>query len=244
MLNRIINRLNYNDSIMSAHSNGNNFTPYPGYLDDIQSSQAAYLSDIIGATSNAIAVVNDEDSVEVVEVIGEVNFVHCRGDCVRNLMTEDATRFCEKCVCFVCKEPAADCKKWSTHCLAVYKKAAKIVREESSSLVVFDHDIQTTSTEADPAVVLLEEKTLENINENAKTDVQEDQPREVLDAATYSNGDDKVAALKSTFQEYLSLKPEQLKALCDAKGIDLKGHRGLQRDRFIVALVRHFAEAN
>ena len=63
MLNRIINRLNYNDSIMAAHSNGNNFTPYPGYLDDIPSSQAAYLSNIIWATSNAIAVVNDEDSV-------------------------------------------------------------------------------------------------------------------------------------------------------------------------------------
>ena len=230
---------------MSARSNGNNFPPYPGYLDDIPSSQAAYLSDIIGATSNAIAVVNDEDSVEVVEVIGEVNFVHYRGDCIRNLMTEDATRFCEKCVCFVCKEPAADCKNWSTHCLSVYKKAAKIVPEEPSSLVALDHEEQTvTSTEANPAVVLLEEKTFENLNDNVKTDVQEDQPREVLDAATYSNGDDMVAALKATFQEYLSLKPEQLKALCDAKGIDLKGHRGLVRDRFIVALVRHFAESN
>jgi flagellar basal body P-ring protein FlgI len=112
----------------------------------------------------------------------------------------------------VCKEPAADCKNWSTHCLAVYKKAAKIVREESTSLVVQDNEVKITSTEANPVVVPLAEKTFEHDSEKAKVhDVKdettsvtvEDQPAEVQDAATQSNTDNMVAELKSTFQEYL-----------------------------------------
>ena len=50
-------------------------------------------------------------------------FPHPRDSCAVFSFQEDPLRFCPKCYCFLCDEPAAKCKIWEKHCKADSKKA-------------------------------------------------------------------------------------------------------------------------
>ena len=228
---------------MSANSptKEDDITPYPGYLHDVQSSKPAYLLDILnGTTENLSAVVIDDDDDDEVEVIGEINtinFLHYRGDCLKHPFAKDPLLFCEKCACFACKgELAADCKVWSTHCHVVYEKKTNPVVTASDQV---ESIVNINETDL---VVVPEDKTIDVDCEGGQ--LQRAKAEANLAVVVQQDQRDLLAALKTAFKEYLSLTPDQLKSICDDKGIVLVGHRTLPRDRFIVALVRHFAEAD
>jgi len=194
----------------------------------------------------------DEKSVEFLEESGNsaTDRIHHRFDCVKYRFRTNPKDHCSNCFCVVCEERASDCKEWDTHCSMSkeqYKQVMALLRarteeeEETdagtatvAAIMIHEEEDKESDAAGSPkvaAIITHAEEDIKKLKEEKQTleVALDDARKEILDL---SND-------KQFIRNLLELSESDLKGLCQAKNIELRGQGRTKRNNYIVKLLEN-----